>query len=185
MMINYNTTAEEMIERGQVDCTDCTHCCRFHGGFVLPHEISRMARHLDIADEKFKEKYLEDHTQLNTTIFRFKSNKEKIGAYEKPYGPCIFLEKKGCKINEVKPLHCRIGTCKEGSEEHTIWYRLNHFLNTQDQASMKDYAMYLKTGGKTLPGAYLHQLIPDKEKLDKLMRYKNINDLDEENKEMI
>lgn len=179
-MINYHTTADEMLEKGKVDCLDCTHCCKFHGGFVLPHEISRLANHLGIADDKFKEEYLEEHTQLNTTIFRFKSNKEKK-IYNKPYGPCVFLEKNGCRINSVKPLHCRIGTCKEGSEEHTIWYRLKYFLNTSDQASIKDYAMYLKTGGKTLPGAYLHQLIPDKEKLDKLMRYENINDVDENN----
>ncbi len=169
-MIRYDSSAEQMQEKGKVDCTDCTHCCKFHGGFILPHETSRIASHLKMDDSKFKEKYLEQHTQFNTTIFRFKSKKEK----DKPYGPCVFLDKKGCTIHDVKPLHCRVGTCKEGSEEHSLWYKLNYFLNTKDQSSLKDYAMYLKSGGKTLPGAQLHELIPDKEKLDKLINYENI-----------
>ena len=46
---------------------------------------------------------------------------------------------------------------------------LNHFVNKDDPESVRQYASYLKTGGKTLEGAGLNDLVPDKEKLRKIL----------------
>jgi Fe-S-cluster containining protein len=167
-MITYNTDVDTVLKRAEIVCKDCVHCCQFQGGFVLPEEASRIASHLGIDDKEFIEKFLEPHTRFNTTLFRLKSGKKEK---EKPFGPCVFLKKEGCGIQKVKPLHCRVGTCNSATEENNLWYSLRYFLNPSDEVSMREYAMYLKTGGKTLPGANLHELVPDKKKINKLLNY--------------
>ncbi len=167
--MRYDTPEDIAIEEGKIDCDGCTHCCKFHGGTVLKSEVPHLARHLRMDEGKFSERYLEPFTQLGTTHFRIRS--EKKGSI--PYGPCVFLGKKGCRIHEAKPLHCRVGTCKEWGEESQMWFLLNHFLDPADGHSMREYAMHLKTGGKTLPGAYLHELVPDAKRLKEITNYGN------------
>ena len=50
---------------------------------------------------------------------------------------------------------------------------LNHFVNKDDAESIRQYASYLKSGGKTLEGAELKELVPNKEKLRKILEFGN------------
>ncbi len=88
----------------------------------------------------------------------------------KPYGPCVFFDD-GCKIHTVKPLECRIGNCSEYGEELSIWFMLNYQVNVSDPESVRQYAIYLKTR-PTIPGGKLEELVPDKEKLGKILDFR-------------
>jgi len=48
---------------------------------------------------------------------------------------------------------------------------LNHFVNKDDAESIRQFASYLKTGGKTLEGAELKDLVTDKDKLKKILSF--------------
>ena len=48
---------------------------------------------------------------------------------------------------------------------------LNYFVNKNDPESIRQFAAYLKSGGKTLPGGRLEDFIPDKKKLKKILNY--------------
>jgi len=91
----------------------------------------------------------------------------------KPYGKCIFFDKEvGCRIHEVKPLECKVSMgCKDYGEQLSLWFMLNHFVNKDDAESIRQFATYLKSGGKTLPQAELKDLVPDKVKLKKILSY--------------
>ena len=123
---------------------------------------------MNITEKELKENYLEEVEKFNTKLFR-----PKILRKNNPYGKCIFFnEKIGCKIHEVKPLECKISMgCKPYGEQLSLWFVLNHFVNKQDPESIRQYAAYLKSGGKALQGAKLDELVPDKEKLRKILSF--------------
>ena len=113
-----------------------------------------------------KKEFLEEVEKFNTKRFR-----PKILRKDKPYGKCIFFDEDiGCKVHEAKPLECKISMgCKSYGEKLSWWFMLNNFVNKDDPESVRQYASYLKTGGKTLEGAGLNDLVPDKEKLRKIL----------------
>ena len=78
--------------------------------------------------------------------------------------------KNGCTIQEVKPLHCRVMNCKDG-EEMSVWFDLNFFVNPTDPESIRQWALYLASGGKNIPGGELREIVPDATKLRKILRY--------------
>jgi Fe-S-cluster containining protein len=89
----------------------------------------------------------------------------------KPYGPCVFLDpEQGCKIHRVKPLHCRLYTCKPYGFDLTQWFYLNYLVDPSDPASVREYAEFLKFN-EPIPGGSLEELVPDKEKLAKMLSY--------------
>jgi len=51
---------------------------------------------------------------------------------------------------------------------------LNYLVNKNDPESIRQYAAYLKSGGKTIPGGKLEELIPDKEKLKKILNFEQL-----------
>ncbi|MBW2966983.1 hypothetical protein KY362_00705 [Candidatus Woesearchaeota archaeon] len=103
-------------------------------------------------------------------MFKFRSDKEP----GKPYGPCMFLENKQCRIQEVKPLHCRIGNCREHGEDLHTWFIVNKCLNIFDPESIRQYHSYIVTGGRVLPGAELERLFPDKKQLKDILEYRRM-----------
>ena len=121
---------------------------------------------MHISEEVLKKEFLEEVEKFNTKKYR-----PKILRKDKPYGKCIFFDEEiGCKVHEVKPLECKISMgCKDFGENLSLWFMLNHFVNKDDAESVRQYASYLKTGGKTLRGAELKDLVPDKEKLKKIL----------------
>lgn len=161
-MISRQTPLKEVLQYGE-KCKRCGRCCSHGGGFVLEEDLKRIADHLGITKEELIEKYLDEKISYNTKHYKLKQK-------DYPYGPCIFLEGKECKINEVKPLHCRIGNCSKVGQELSIWFVLNYFVDPDDPESVRQWAQYLKTH-PTIPGGYLKELVPDQERLRKILNY--------------
>jgi len=127
----------------------------------------RIARNLKLTEEELTKNCLEPVTKFNTTLHRPVAVKKG-----KPYGTCIFYNtEKGCIIHDVKPLHCRVSTCSKHGEALSVWFHLNYFVNPADPESIRQWKLYLNSGGKNIPGGKLEELVPDKEKLNKILNY--------------
>ncbi|MBU0535964.1 MAG: YkgJ family cysteine cluster protein [Nanoarchaeota archaeon] len=165
--INRKTPLSEVLELGTT-CSACGHCCRHGSGALVRGDLKKIAEKLGMKEDEVKEKYLEEIRKFNTILLKPKLIKSE----GKPYGRCVFLTPESkCSIQEVKPLQCAIGNCTEHGEELNLWFTLNYYLNENDPESVRQYAVYLKCGGKTLPGWELENLIADKEKLRKILHY--------------
>jgi len=149
-------------------CEACSNGCRYGSGFLVDEDIQKIAKHLEVTDEVLKKEFLEEVEKFNT-----KKHRPRILRKGRPYGKCVFFDKEiGCKIHEAKPLECKIAMgCKSYGEQLSIWFMLNHFVNENDAESLRQYATYLKSGGKTFEGAELNDLVPDKEKLKKILNF--------------
>lgn len=163
MIVSRKTPKSKVLELGS-QCERSNHCCSFTAGFLAEDDFDRIAEFLDISEEELHEK-LEDVTMFNTHAFRPKSLKG-----DKPHGPCVFLDEKGCQIHEVKPLHCKLYTCKPYGFDLTQWFYLNYLVNPDDPKSIREYAMFLKFN-EPIPGGKLEELVPDKKKLKKILDY--------------
>ena len=166
MPITKNTPLKEVLKLGKV-CQRRNHCCKFGSGFLVGEDLKNISRFLGLKEEKAREKFLEEREMFNTKLLRPKLKSAK------PYGECVFFED-GCKIHSVKPLQCRIGNCGEHGEELSQWFMLNYYANKDDPESIRQYAAYLKSGGKTIPGGKLEELVPDKEKLKKILSFERL-----------
>jgi hypothetical protein len=168
--ITVNTEKKDLLKLvNPCRCESCTVGCRYGSGVFADGEIEKLAGFLGISKERLEKDYLESVTKFNKKKFR-----PKILRIDKPYGKCIFFDEKvGCKIHEAKPLECKISMgCKSYGQELSLWLMLNQFVDKDDAESIRQYASYLKSGGKTLEGAELEDLVPDKEKLKKILEYK-------------
>ena len=165
--ITRQTSQETIIKLAPAcSCSHCQHGCRMGSGFFANGEVEKLAKFLDISVEDLKKDHLEEAEHFNRKMLRPKSIKN-----QKPYGICTFFdEKKGCTIHEAKPLQCKIAMgCKGYGEDLMLWFMLNHIIDPDDQGSMQQYAAYLKSGARTLPGGELESLVPDKERLAKML----------------
>ncbi|MBL7055477.1 YkgJ family cysteine cluster protein [Candidatus Woesearchaeota archaeon] len=168
-IITKKTPLREILELTHpCKCNACTNGCKFGSGTFSDDEIPKLAKHLKLTEDELKKKFLEEIEKFHTCKLR-----PRILRKDKQYGRCIFFDEKiGCKIHEHKPLECKIAMpCKEYGEELITWFNLNHFLNENDDESIRQYASYLRSNGKTLKGASLQELIPDREKLKKILQY--------------
>jgi len=147
------------------ECRKCGHCCMHGTGFLVDGDAAKIAKFLGIKGEELKKKYLEKVTKFNTALYRPKSIKGK-----KPYGVCVFYED-GCSIHKVKPLQCKVGNCGEHGEELVVWFDLNYFVNPDDPQSIREWNVYLKSGGKTISGGEMKDLVPDPKILKKILNY--------------
>lgn len=168
-IITRHTPLKKILGLG-MQCDRCGHCCSHGSGFLTREEHKKIAEFLKISEKELKERYLEEVEKLNTRLWRPKLVKEQ-GKENLPYGKCVFLKDNRCEIHKIKPLQCRVGNCFEHGEKLSLWFTLNHFLNENDPESIRQYAVYLKSGGKTLKGAELKNLVKDKEKLKKILSY--------------
>jgi len=165
MTITKSTTKEAALKIGS-ECQKCGRCCTYGSGFMLEPEAEKIAEFLKMPKDKFVKGFLEETEIFHMKIFKIRSLKKK----DAPYGPCMFLDKKLCKIHDVKPLHCRVCNCKDGDDRH-VWFMVNHCLNIYDPESVRQYNSYLETGGKVIPGAEMEKLFPDNELLKKILSY--------------
>jgi Fe-S-cluster containining protein len=148
-------------------CEGHNHCCSYSAGFLAGDDLQKMAKHLNVSVPELKVKYLDEKRIFNTQTYKPKS----VKAQGKQYGPCIFLNTdKGCLIHAVKPTQCRISSCKEYGYDLMQWFYLNHMVNPDDPQSMREYAEFLKSN-TPIPGGSLEELVPDKEKLAKMLSY--------------
>jgi Fe-S-cluster containining protein len=171
------TSKSKILEIGK-GCEKCGNCCRYDSGIVLKEEIPNLAKSLDITEEQLIEKYLDEHEKFNTKHYKFK----QVKLADKPYGECVFYDKQaGCTINDMKPLHCRTGTCNEHGEQITEWFALNFFVNPDDPESVRQWATKLVTH-PTIPGGEINSLIKSKEELKKILKYDDLVHENEKNK---
>ncbi len=167
MNVTRKTKLSKVLELGE-KCSKCGHCCSHGAGALADEDLAKIAAFLKTTEKELKKTCLEEVERFNTKRLRPILIKKS-----KPYGRCVFLdEKTGCKINDVKPLECKIGNCSEYGEQLSLWFMLNYFVNPNDPESVRQYSAYLKTGGKTLKGGKLEELVPDKNRLSAILNYK-------------
>ncbi|MBW2971965.1 YkgJ family cysteine cluster protein [Candidatus Woesearchaeota archaeon] len=166
MKITKDTSLEEVKKLGE-ECDKCGKCCSYGSGFMLESEVPRMAAFLKIPKEKFIRDFLEETEIFHTRIFKIRPFKKE----GMPYGPCMFLDKNLCRIHAVKPLHCNVCNCAEHGDDLHVWFMVNYCLNIYDPESIRQYASYLETGGRLIPGAELDKVFPDKAKLKRILDY--------------
>lgn len=166
MLISKKTPKETVLKLGK-ECEMCGSCCKYTSGFLVDDDIIKIARFLRTTTDKLKEKYLEEHERFNTKILR-----PKLIKGTKPYGKCIFYnEQVGCIIHEVKPLHCKVGNpCNTYGHDLNQWFMLNYFVNPDDPESIRQWKIFL-TQNEPIPGGSLKELVPDGERLRKILSY--------------
>ena len=106
-MITIKTPKEEILQkeidplRGQG--------CEMGSGFVLKEEIPALAKHAGKSPELFEKEFLQD-----VEVFHTKTKILKTKKTDKPYGPCVFLQKDStCGFGHDKPLYCKITNTDE------------------------------------------------------------------------
>lgn len=179
MKITKNTPESAVLDLAK-ECRRCGNCCRHGSGILVKDDLKNIAGFLGISDEELKKKYLEEIELYNKKFLRPKLRKEEKNKIKnlfkkqipiKPYGECVFHDgKKGCIIHDVKPLQCRIGNCNENGEDLSTWFLLNYVIDFNDPEAVRQFNIYLKTGGRTIPGGEIENLV-DKEKLRKILSY--------------
>lgn len=77
----------------KIDCLGCANCCKTTGPLFTGNDITRLARHLNLNESDFIEKYLridEDNDYVLKTV------------------PCPFLDAENyCTVYEARPKACR------------------------------------------------------------------------------
>ena len=166
MDLNKETPKERVLELA-AECGHCGHCCGFAGGYVLKEDLKRIAEFLDITERELRKRYTNEIEMFNSKILRLKSE-----ASSKPYAACVLYDKKqGCMVNDVKPSYCKIGNCNEHGDSLNQWFMLNHVVNKADPESIRQWATYLRQND-AIPGGSLSELVPDKNKLNRILQYK-------------
>ena len=169
-MINKNTPLKEVLNlAAPCRCNACNHGCKFGSGSLAGNDVKNIAVFLNIKEEELKNHFLEEIELFNKKVSRPKLIREQ----GKPYGRCVFFDdEKGCTIHDVKPLECKTSIqCRDYGEDLSVWFMVNHVIDTNDAESIRQYANYIKSGGKVIPGASLQELVPDKERLSKILDY--------------
>ena len=169
-MITKTTPLKEVLElAAPCQCNSCNHGCKYGSGSLAEGDSKKIAAFLEISEEQLKKDFLEEKELFNKNVLKPKLIRE-IG---KVHGRCIFYsDKKGCTIHEVKPLECRTSIqCKAYGEDLGVWFMVNHIIDVNDPESVRQYSQYIKSGGKVIAGAELERLVPDKERLNKILSY--------------
>lgn len=77
----------------EIDCRTCANCCKTMTPTYLPSDIKRIASHVNMTPEAYKEKYL---------------YLDAVGDWMHYKLPCHFLGKDNlCTIYEIRPKDCR------------------------------------------------------------------------------
>ena len=169
-MITKNTPLKDVLKlAAPCQCNSCNHGCKYGSGSLAEGDSKKIAEFLKISEDDLKKDFLEETGLFNKKVFRPRLLREK----GKIHGRCVFYsDKKGCAIHEVKPLECKTSIqCKDYGEELSIWFMVNNIIDAEDPESIRQYAQYIKTGGKVIPGAELENLVPDKDRLRKILSY--------------
>ena len=165
-----NTPLKEVLKlAAPCRCNSCNHGCKYGSGSLAGNDAKNIAAFLGVSEEELKKKFLEETERFNTKMLKPKLLREK----NSQHGRCIFYsDEKGCTIHQVKPLECKTSmSCKDYGEQLSIWFMVNNAVNTKDPESVRQFAQYIKSGGKIIPGAELENLVPDKNKLKKILSY--------------
>lgn len=169
-MIHANTTQEE-VEKLGAQCDKCGHCCKYGSGFAQSHELKKIANHLKIDEEKLKNEYFDKANVFNKELYRPKIKKTD----GMPFGPCIFLEENICKIQNVKPIHCRVGNCNESGEALSEWYAINHLVDKESDESLRQWSVRVELK-PTIPGGTPVELVGEEKANSLFKKYKELDE---------
>ncbi len=178
--ISRQTPLRQVLELGKpAECSKhekCRACCAFGTGFVITEDIKRISDSLKLTEEEFKKQHLQETKLFGNNIYKIKT----INKDNKQYGRCSFFdEENGCKIHEVKPLHCRIAYCNENGEALHQWFMLNYIVDKNNPDSIREWDYYVKTtDADVIAGGKPEDIVPDKEELKKMLSYVPQQDLD-------
>jgi len=169
MEVRKNTPLKDVLKLSPAcSCKECKHGCTMGSGFLGPDDKKKIAEFLSLGEKELEDARLEKATLFHQEHFRPKINRDG-----KPYGRCTFFTNEGtCAIHPVKPLQCKVTMgCKEYGPMLQQWFMLNVLVNPDDPESIRQYQQYLASGGKTIAGGKLSELVPDKHMLRKILRY--------------
>ena len=77
----------------KTNCLDCANCCKTTGPLLTDKDVSRIAKHLKLKDQKFIESYV---------------RVDEDGDFVLQSLPCVFLGHDNCcSIYDVRPKACR------------------------------------------------------------------------------
>jgi len=168
--LNYNTPLKDVLKLSPAcKCSKCEHGCRYTAGVMVEEDIPKLAKFLNISIQELMDKKLDVIEKFNTQLFRPKL----IDTKGFGYGKCIFFDEENkCTIHKAKPLQCRIASgCSDYGEQLNLWFTIKNFVNIGDPESIRQYNVYLKSGGEKIEGASLQELVPDKERLRKILKF--------------
>jgi len=169
-LIAKNTPLKEVLKlAAPCSCNACNNGCEFGSGLLAGKDLKNISKFLNIPEEELKSSFLEETELFNKKLFRPKLLRHK----NKPYGRCIFYnDGEGCAIHPVKPLECKTSiNCRDYGEELSVWFKVNYLVDLNDPESIRQYSQYIKSGGKLIPGSELENLVPDKERLRRILSY--------------
>lgn len=169
-LIHKNTPLKDVLKlAAPCQCNACSHGCKFGSGSLVGDDAKNIAKFLGIQENDLKKGFLEEIELFNKKLLRPKLIREK----GKPYGRCVFFDdEKGCTVHEVKPLECKTSIqCRDYGEDLGVWFMVNHVVDANDAESIRQYAKYIRSGGKLIEGARIEQLVPDRKKLKKILSY--------------
>ncbi len=155
--------------------------CESSPGYVKEEEAEAIAARLGVSLEKAKEAFLREVRAYNKKLYKPKHEPKEIRLGDRrtgarhiaPYGRCVFLDKEqpdkhACMLGESMPLHCKVSAQGEHSHKLHVWYLLNHVVDAEDPRSLREWAIYLKTH-PTIPGGRLEDLVPDADRLRRIL----------------
>jgi uncharacterized protein len=73
-------------------CNGCGRCCHSKRIQTSPYEVLRLARNLELSTGEFLNRYIESEGPYLRVVEN---------------GACVFLDGKGCRVHEDRPLACR------------------------------------------------------------------------------
>ena len=168
MEIRKDTSERLIVEHASTcpvsdDCKSCGKCCQYGTGYLIESDIPKIAKFLRISEEELKQKYLEQ-------VELFHKHMWKPKTITKPFGPCVFY-KDGCSIHSVKPKQCKTGSWNDESDQLVQWFYLNYVVDPEDPESVRQWASYLQHYKAVIQGGELQELVPDKERLQKILGF--------------
>ena len=150
-------------------CNSCNNGCKYGSGALAGDDAKNIAKFLRISEDELKKDFLEEVELFNKKVLKPKLLRKKGNVH----GRCVFYDdKKGCTIHKAKPLECKTSIqCKDYGKDLSVWFMSNYIIDADDPESIRQYAQYIKSGGKIIPGAELQNFVPDREKLRKILNY--------------
>jgi len=77
-------------------CQRCTNCCRWPGFVKVGDEdITAIAAYLGMDERDFIDKFT-----------RLRPSRDGLALIDQPDGACVFLERRDCRIQPMKPRQC-------------------------------------------------------------------------------
>lgn len=163
-MITKSTSKEDVLRLG-TNCSKCGHCCSYGSGYTQEEELEPIAKHLKVSVEELKTRFFDKKNVFNKITYTPKLNRKS----ELPFGECIFQKNNLCTIHEVKPLHCRVGNCKEHGQDLSEWYAINFLVDKDNAESIRQWQVRVDLK-PTIPGGHPKELVGE-EKLRDILNY--------------